>query len=368
MIRKLMEGSHAKSQSRVAIVSFLRPQTADQSRVLNVTTVFNHFINSRLYPTLHYNSLFLEPIVETRDLSKSFKGFQAVDRLSFSVGRGEVYGFLGENGAGKSTTMRMMLGLIYPDAGGVYFNGTEFNNSRRDLLKNVGAIIERPDMYGYLSGWENLKIFAALSDSKIPAARLHEVLEQVGLKGREKDKVKAYSQGMKQRLGIAIALVHKPDLLILDEPTNGLDPQGIAEMRALIVSLSKEHGKTILISSHLLYEIEQIATNMLILHKGKKVVEGPVNKLLNPDDNLVEVRINPDKTIVGRLATARWQNYVHSVEDSVLTFKMNPANIPELNRWLVGEQVDVTEIRSKHSLEDYFLSLTNDPVTTNRAI
>ena len=128
------------------------------------------------------------------------------------------------------------------------------------MLSNIGAIIERPDMYGYLSGWENLKIFAALSDKHITSARLHEVLEIVGLKGREKDKVKAYSQGMKQRLGIAIALVHKPQLLILDEPTNGLDPQGIAEMRALILSFSKDHGKTILISSHLLYEIEQMAT------------------------------------------------------------------------------------------------------------
>ncbi len=310
----------------------------------------------------------MEPIIETKNLSKSFKGFLAVDRLSFAIGHGEVYGLLGQNGAGKSATMRMLLGLIFPDSGNIFFNGSEFSNSRRDLLKNVGAIIERPDMYGYLSGWENLKIFAALSGGKIPATRLHEVLELVGLKGREKDKVKTYSQGMKQRLGIAIALVHKPELLILYEPTNGLDPQGIAEMRALIVSLSQDHGKTILISSHLLYEIEHIATNMLIMHKGKKVVDGPVNKLLNPDKNLVEVIIRADSSIAGKLASSQWQQYLQSKENTIITFKMNPANTPALNKWLVGENIDVLEIRTKHSLEDYFLSLTNDTVTKDRVI
>ncbi len=228
----------------------------------------------------------MAPILEVRDLSKSFKTFKAVDGLSFGISRGEVYGFLGQNGAGKSTTMRMVLGLIFPDSGSIFINGSEFSNSQRHLLKSIGAIIERPDMYGYLSGWENLKIFATLSGTKVPAARLQEVLEIVGLKGREKDKVSAYSQGMKQRLGIAVAMAHQPELLILDEPTNGLDPQGIAEMRSLIISLSKDHDKTIMISSHLLHEIEQVATNMLILHKGKKISEGSVHQLLNPDDTL----------------------------------------------------------------------------------
>jgi ABC-type multidrug transport system ATPase subunit len=307
----------------------------------------------------------LEPIIETRDLSKSFKGFRAVDKLSFAINRGDVYGFLGQNGAGKSTTMRMLLGLIYPDSGSVYINGTEFGNHRRYLLASIGAIIERPDMYGYLSGWDNLKIFAALSGSKIPATRLHEVLELVGLKGREKDLVKAYSQGMKQRLGIAIALVHQPDLLILDEPTNGLDPQGIAEMRSLIVSLSKDHGKTILISSHLLVEIEHMATSMLIIHKGKKVVDGPVNQLLNPDESLIEVCINPDAAIGDKLTLTQWNKCLQTRETGMLTFKMNPANTPELTRWLVSQDIGILEIKSKHSLEEYFLSLTNDTVTKN---
>lgn len=302
----------------------------------------------------------MEPIVETRNLSKSFKTFKAVTDLSFTIGRGDVYGFLGQNGAGKSTTMRMLLGLIYPDQGEIRINGTIFNNQKRHLLQHIGAIIERPDLYGYLSGWDNLRIFAALNSRSIPKTRLHAVLEQVGLKGREQDKVKAYSQGMKQRLGIAIALVHQPDLLILDEPTNGLDPQGIAEMRELILSLSRDHGKTVLISSHLLYEIEQVATNMLILHKGRKIAEGPVSELLNPNETLVDVAMERIENINELLSTSEWRGHLESLSSHALTLKMNRNKIPMLNKWLVEQGVNVTEIKSKHSLEAYFLSLTND--------
>ncbi len=307
----------------------------------------------------------LEPIIETRDLSKSFKNFKAVDNLSFSIENGDIYGFLGQNGAGKSTTMRMLMGLIFPDSGSIFINGKEFNNNKRDLLKSIGAIIERPDMYGYLSGWDNLKIFATLSDKHIKSPRLHEVLELVGLNGREKDKVSAYSQGMKQRLGIAIALVHKPDLLILDEPTNGLDPQGIAEMRALILSLSRDHGKTILISSHLLFEIEQIATRMIIINKGRKAVEGRVNDLIHPDETLVKISVRPDDTLSAKLQNTQWATNLTESKPEKLTFKMNPAKTPELNKWLVEQGAAVLEIRSEHSLEAYFLSLTHDTVTEN---
>ena len=307
----------------------------------------------------------MEPILEVRDLSKSFKTFKAVDNLSFAIQRGEVYGFLGQNGAGKSTTMRMVLGLIFPDSGSIFINGNEFNNNRRHLLKSIGAIIERPDMYGYLSGWDNLKMFATLSGGNIPASRLQEVLEIVGLKGREKDRVSAYSQGMKQRLGIAIAMVHQPDLMILDEPTNGLDPQGIAEMRALIISLSKDHGKTIMISSHLLYEIEQVATNMLIINKGRKVSEGPVKQLLNPDDTLTEIQIQSNSNVAQQLSGSRWQPYAESITTTLLTFRMNPSLTPELNKWLVENGVAVQSISSKHSFETYFLNITHDTATAN---
>ncbi len=300
----------------------------------------------------------MEPIIQTQHLSKTFKTFKAVDDLSFSISHGDIYGFLGQNGAGKSTTMRMLLGLIYPDSGKIFIEGKEFNNNNRKLLSSIGAIIERPDMYGYLSGWENLKIFAALSGKKIPESRLYEVLELVNLRGREKDKVKAYSQGMKQRLGIAIALVHSPNLLILDEPTNGLDPQGIAEMRSLILSLSHDHGKTILISSHLLYEIEQVATKMLIIHKGKKVVEGKVSDLLNPEETLVDIKVRPDETLQAKLAVSEWTQFITNQTHATVTLKMNIANIPTLNKWLVNNDIEVVSINSTHSLEAYFLSLT----------
>ena len=305
----------------------------------------------------------MDTIIETRDLSKSFKNVHAVSGLSFSINKGDVYGFLGQNGAGKSTTMRMLLGLIHPDAGHIFINGSEFNNSKRHLLQHIGAIIERPDMYGYLSGWKNLEIFAALSRRNIPSSRLHAVLEQVGLKGREGDKVKTYSQGMKQRLGIAIALVHEPDLMILDEPTNGLDPQGIADIRELILSLSRDHDKTVLVSSHLLYEIEQVATRMLVMHKGKMRVEGAVKDLLHPDETLVEVVMVPSLPVAERLKESQWQQHLQVSTDSTLLFKLNSKFIPDLSKWLVMNGAGIMEIRSKHSLEDYFLKLTNDQAT-----
>lgn len=302
-----------------------------------------------------------EIIIEAKNLTKSFTRFKAVDDLSFAVHTGDVYGFLGQNGAGKSTTMRMLLGLIYPDSGQVLIKGTRFNNNSRHLLKHVGAIIERPDLYRYLSGWDNLKMFAGISGVEVTPGRLHEVLDIVGLRGREQDKVKAYSQGMKQRLGIAIALVHNPDLLILDEPTNGLDPQGIYEMRLLIQRLSKDLGKTILISSHLLHEVEQIATSMIIIHRGKKIIEGDVKSLLSPDETLMEVVCVQDEQLPSRFTGSKWVDYLVSANANKVTFKMNPAGMPGLNKWLVEQGVQVMEIKSSHSLETYFLSLTNSP-------
>ena len=310
----------------------------------------------------------MEVILEASRLTKSFKKFKAVDDLSFQIKRGEVYGFLGQNGAGKSTTMRMLLGLIFPDDGRIFINGTEFNNSRRQLLSNIGAIIERPDMYGYLSGWDNLKMMAALSNKQVKQERIRELFDLVGLSGREKDKVSSYSQGMKQRMGIAIAMVHDPDLLILDEPTNGLDPQGISDMRALILSLSRDHGKTVLISSHLLYEIEQVATSMLIIHKGKKVSDGKVSELLNPDDTLTEVSVIAQAGIRSSLAASVWNRYLQDAVDNVLSFKMNPSRIPALNRWLVEHGAEVRSIVSKHSFENYFLNITNDTTAKDRAL
>ena len=292
-----------------------------------------------------------------------------VDDLSFSVSAGDVYGFLGENGAGKSTTLRMALGLVHPSSGEVFIGGEKLTPTRTKLLRRIGAVVERPDLYGYLSGWDNLRFFAALSAKDVSHKHLHDVLELVGLTGQESKKVKAYSQGMKQRLGIATALAHDPELLILDEPTNGLDPQGIAEMRALILHLSRERGKTILVSSHLLSEIEQTATRMIIIHRGKKMVEGRVDELLAPAETVTEVLLEaPDELLQGKLRTSSWVVNTEYTDGDKLLFKMHPSRVPELTSWLVAAGARIRQIRSAHSLETFFLSLTDDTAAAHRAV
>ena len=228
-------------------------------------------------------------IISVTNLSKKFKDITAVDGLSFTVNEGDVYGFLGQNGAGKSTTIRMLLSLIKPTGGDINIFDKNLFTHRNEILKQTGAVIEKPDLYKYLSAYENLSIFAKMSGIKVTRDLLMQQLKLVGLEDRAQSKVKTFSQGMKQRLGIAVALVHSPRLIILDEPTNGLDPQGIADMRNLILYLSKEMGKTIVVSSHLLSEIEIIANRILIINKGKKVVEGNAAALLDPAKTIVEI-------------------------------------------------------------------------------
>lgn len=226
----------------------------------------------------------MTPIIEVKGLSKSFSGFKAVDDISFTVNQGDVYGFLGQNGAGKSTTIRMLLSLIMPDTGTIKIMGKDLFQHRTEILRHTGAVIEKPDLYSYLSAEDNLRIFARLSGIKPDRDRINEKLSLVGLMDRASSKVRTFSQGMKQRLAIAVALIHDPQLIILDEPTNGLDPQGIADIRKLIISLSRDHGKTLLVSSHLLSEMEQMATRMIIIDRGRTIVEGAIDQLLDTTD------------------------------------------------------------------------------------
>src|SRR5688572_4437675 len=255
----------------------------------------------------------MSAIIKATDLTKNFGGdIKAVDQLSFSVYPGQVYGFLGQNGAGKSTTIRMLLTLIKPDSGEIEIFGKNLRSHRKEILRKVGALVERPDLYQYLTALDNLKIFAALSEIKLTESQLMDQLDKVGLAARAKSKVKTYSQGMKQRLGIATSLIHDPDLIILDEPMNGLDPQGIADVRNLIIHLSKEKGKTIFVSSHLLNEMEQIADSMLIIDKGKKVAEGTKEELLNPAQTQVEL-VTDDKTnAIQLLQSTKWSTSIVS--------------------------------------------------------
>ncbi|GIQ70396.1 ABC transporter ATP-binding protein [Xylanibacillus composti] len=210
-------------------------------------------------------------VLETSDLTKRYGTNIAVDGVSLKVPECSIYGFLGANGAGKSTTMKMVLGLIKPDRGTIRVFGKNFTQERTRILSQVGALIESPSYYGHLSGYQNLKIVAKLLD--VSESQIKETLELVRLEKQADKKVKHYSLGMKQRLGIALAIVHRPQLLILDEPTNGLDPSGIQEIRSLIKSFPEKFGMTVLISSHLLHEIEQIAEHVGIIHEGKLIYQ-----------------------------------------------------------------------------------------------
>lgn len=297
-------------------------------------------------------------IIEVKNLTKEFKEVKAVDNLSFTVESGKVYGFLGQNGAGKSTTIRMLLTLIKPTSGTIELFGLNLKQHRKEILSQVGAIIERPDLYKYLTALENLRMFATMSGVKVTEKKLMDQLEEVGLAERANSLVKTYSQGMKQRLGIATALVHDPKLIILDEPTNGLDPQGIADIRNLIIRLSKESGKTLLISSHLLSEIELIADSMLIIDKGKKLVEGTVQELFDPAETVVELKTTDDAAVFEQLMLSPLKKYVQGKRNDCLLLKLHRNEVPVVMRELVKMDVNIISLHSKHSLEDYFLSLT----------
>jgi ABC-type multidrug transport system ATPase subunit len=296
-------------------------------------------------------------IISVTNLSKKFKDITAVDGLSFTVNEGDVYGFLGQNGAGKSTTIRMLLSLIKPTGGDINIFDKNLFTHRNEILKQTGAVIEKPDLYKYLSAYQNLSIFAKMSGIKVTRDLLMQQLKLVGLEDRAQSKVKTFSQGMKQRLGIAVALVHSPRLIILDEPTNGLDPQGIADMRNLILYLSKEMGKTIVVSSHLLSEIEIIANRILIINKGKKVVEGNAAALLDPAKTIVEIETLNNAAAKIILQQSDWASFILPSADA-LRLQMNKTNIPALVNYLTKMEVAILSIQPRHSLEDYFLSLT----------
>jgi ABC-type multidrug transport system ATPase subunit len=298
-------------------------------------------------------------IIKVKGLCKTFGKLQAVNNLSFSVNEGDVYGFLGQNGAGKSTTIRMLLTLIAPSSGTIELFGKSLSSHRKEILSQIGAMIERPDLYKYLSAYDNLKLFAKLSGCKVTNQLLMNQLEMVGLADRANDKVKGFSQGMKQRLGIAIALVHNPALVILDEPTNGLDPQGIADIRNLIKSLSTEHKKTVVVSSHLLNEIEQVASRILIIDKGRKIIEGSTQELLDPNQTVVDIETNDLKKAFTLLSSSSWANHLQPLIDSKISLTLNKHQIPDLLRNLVSLNIDVYALQQRHSLEDYFLKVTS---------
>lgn len=297
-------------------------------------------------------------IVSVQHLSKQFGSFAAVNDLSFTVEAGDVYGFLGQNGAGKSTTIRMLMTLIAPTAGSINIFDMPLATHRKEILQQIGAVIEKPDVYKYLSAYDNLRLFARLSGVQVSRKQLMDQLEMVGLAERAADKVRTFSQGMKQRLGIAIALVHNPQLIVLDEPTNGLDPQGIADIRNLILHLSREWKKTIIVSSHLLSEIEQIATRVLIIDKGRKIVEGSAAALFDPAQTLVVLTTTEPAFAWTSLQQSQWAGVLKEQRGAQILLQLHRNDIPELHKALVQMQIGVLSMQPKHSLEDYFLQVT----------
>jgi ABC-type multidrug transport system ATPase subunit len=297
------------------------------------------------------------PIIEVKSIAKAFGTFQAVKDVSFTVNRGDVFGFLGPNGAGKSTTIRCLLSLIRPDKGEIRLFGETFASNRAHILSKIGSIIEKPDFYKYLSAERNLEIFARISGASVNKKQIHEMLDFVGLKGREKHLVKGFSHGMKQRLGIAQTLLHQPDLIILDEPTTGLDPQGIIEIRNLILRLKTEQNKTILLSSHQLAEIELIANRAVIINKGETLVEGEVNQLLNAQELQVAMEVSDTEKAM-RLIENLYPEANASVHDAtVIELTVHKNQIAQLNTALVKEGIAVSAIEPKRKLEDFFIKI-----------
>ncbi|MDO9256061.1 MAG: ABC transporter ATP-binding protein [Bacteroidales bacterium] len=298
-----------------------------------------------------------EKIIEVKHLSKIFGKIRAVEDVSFDVFKGDVFGFLGPNGAGKSTTIRAMLSLITPTSGEISLFGKSLNTNRSFILSKIGCIVEKPDFYHYLSAQKNLEIFARISGSDVSRIRIHEMIEFVGLKGREKDKVGSFSHGMKQRLGIAQALLHDPELIILDEPTTGLDPKGIIDIRNLILQLKNERNKTIVLSSHILSEIELIANRMVILNKGRSVAQGSVTELLNEQELVVSFQVDQSEKAL-QLIFQKFPGIVCTRSGSdILQITTTHELIPVINRLFLENYVNVFRIDPKRQLEEYFLKL-----------
>ena len=295
-------------------------------------------------------------ILQTEALTKKYRGRVAVDAVSLTVARGEIFGFLGQNGAGKSTLIRMALGLVRPTRGRVLLFGHDMARRPLKALQSVGAIVEAPAFYENFSGWDNLRILAAMSGG-VQRKRIEETLALVDLPGRAKDPVRTYSHGMRQRLGIAQALLPAPEFIILDEPTDGLDPQGIREVRLLLPRLRDELGLTILISSHLLHEVEQVCSTVAIIDEGRLLYQGATDNLL-AKDKIVRITVDPLEDAF-QLLTRDSKLSVRRNGSRSLYLTMPNDEIPRVNALLVGHGMRVSEISPQRAtLEEAFMNLT----------
>lgn len=304
----------------------------------------------------------MDYILKTNGLTKRYKDQMVVDNINISLKRGEIYGFLGQNGAGKTTTIRMIMGLINPSAGQIELFGQKLNSTRKAALERIGSMIEIPGFYPNLTAAENLDIHRRMMGIGNKES-IEESLAQAGLLDVCNKRVKSFSLGMKQRLGIARALLHHPELLILDEPTNGLDPVGIKEVRNLIIELASKRNIAILVSSHILSEIQQMATILGIIHKGKLVEEIAQQELQMKNRHCVEFKVSNERK-ASMLLEQKLGISDYSVPlPGVIRVFERLSDSAEINRMLVQSEIDVSEIMMlRETLEDYFLNLTGGGV------
>ncbi|MCX8032451.1 MAG: ABC transporter ATP-binding protein [Thermoleophilia bacterium] len=297
-------------------------------------------------------------VLSTHGLTKDFGKLRALDHLDLTIYEGDVFGFLGPNGAGKTTALRLIFGLTYPTSGYVNILGYRVPEQRREALRYVGGFVDDPMFYPNMSAKRNLQLIAEMNQ-KVSPKRISEVLELVGLADRANSKVGSYSHGMRQRLGIALALIHRPALVVLDEPTSGLDPQGMRHVRELIRELGRQ-GITVLLSSHLLHEVELVCNRAAIINKGRLVVQGPVSEL-RPADNIVKILTRDQSKAAEVIQTLAPPEKLRQDGD-YLVLQDSPELIPEVIRRLVNAGIDVLSVAptKEHSLEEMFLELTGD--------
>lgn len=297
-----------------------------------------------------------DTVIKVEALEKYYGDFHALNGVNMSVKSGEIFGLLGPNGAGKTTMLRMLVGLIRPSSGNVTFFEKFALKDLNEILPRIGCIIEEPKFYPYLSGLTNLNVASKYFQHSISGDRIADMIELVGLTGRENDKVSTYSQGMRQRLGIAQAMLNDPDLIFLDEPTNGLDPKGIIELRQLILRLKEEFGKTVVISSHILSEIEEMADSMAIINKGVCVSQGSVTELLGKNEVTVSVETDDQEAAKMVLISL---NYTPRLEQNALVFQAKLDAIPLVVEKLGTADRKIYRLDHRRKLEDYFLKLTS---------
>ena len=298
-----------------------------------------------------------QPIIQTNALDFYFKSFKALDQVNLNVPEGSIYGFLGPNGAGKTTTIRILLDLFHPSTGQVRIFGKELLKHRVNILGRIGALIENPSIYKHLSGRQNLEVIRKMVGA--PKSRIDEVLKIVRLVDNADKRDKNYSLGMCQRLGLAAALLTDPELLILDEPTNGLDPSGIIEMRELIIRLNKEHGKTIFLSSHILSEIEKLATDVAIIDQGKILYEGKIEGLQNQGSGHHLTIELEDVSSATALLTSMHFTISETNSRSLVVPIDSKQDIPKINKALVNNDIEVFQLKSsEQNLESIFLDIT----------